>query len=306
MIIDNLIEAIKRTKNPSVIGIDTAFSYLPSEMKQGVTTNAEAAKKILEFNKSIIDAIYDIVPAVKVQVAYYEAYGVDGMVAFRDTLNYSRSKGLITISDIKRNDIGATSAAYSSAYIGVNDIGVNAEFNSDYITLNSYLGTDGIKPFIDDCKRNDRGAFILVRTSNPSSYEVQNIVTDKGNMIYEVMGNLVSGWGSELIGSYGYSNIGAVVGATHKAEAERLRALMPKVFFLVPGYGAQGGKASDLEVCFDNNGLGAIVNSSRGILCAYQKREGRSPAEAAREAALEMREDIVGTLILNGKIKWLN
>lgn len=306
MIIDKLIDAIIRTKNPSVIGIDTAFKYLPEDMRKGVTTNAEAAKKILEFNRQIIDAIYDIVPAVKVQVAYYEAYGVAGMETFRDTLAYSASKGLLTIADVKRNDIGATSSAYSSAYLGVNDLGIKAEFNTDFVTLNGYLGIDGIKPFTDDCKKYDKGAFILVRTSNPSSAEVQNIMGSNGEMMYEHMGNLVSDWGWDLIGKHGYSGIGAVVGATHREEAINLRQRLFSAFFLVPGYGAQGGTADDLEVCFDNDGLGAIVNSSRGILCAYQKIEGSNPYEAARHATIDMREDITRALINKGKTKWLD
>jgi orotidine-5'-phosphate decarboxylase len=303
-ITDQLIEAIKRTKNPSVAGIDTAFSYLPEGMRAGVTDNKGAAKAILQFNREIIDALIDIVPAVKVQVAYYEAYGAYGMETFRDTLAYAKEKGLITISDVKRNDIGSTSAAYSSAYLGKNDLGLSAEFMSDYITVNGYLGIDGIKPFTDDCREYGKGIFALVRTSNPSSSEIQNVKTEKGEFIYEMMGGLVKKWGEGLIGKYGYSAVGAVVGATHREEAEILRKQLPNVFFLVPGYGAQGGKAEDLVVCFDNNGLGALVNSSRGILCAYQKSK-LSPADAAREAAISMREDIVNALKAGGKTAWL-
>jgi len=305
MIIDRLIDKIKSTKNPSVVGIDTAFLYLPEEMTKGVTSNREAANYVFEFNRQIIDSIYDIVPAVKVQVAYYEALGVDGMAAFRDTLSYSKSKGLLTISDVKRNDIGATSAQYSKAYLSLNDLNLMAAFESDFVTLNGYLGTDGIKPFTDDCIKYDRGAFILVRTSNPSSAEVQNVMTDKGITVYEMMGDLVKGWGEGFSGNYGYSGVGAVVGATHKEEAEKLRKRLSGVFFLVPGYGAQGGTADDLEVCFDDNGLGAIVNSSRGIICAYRK-SGKGVGEAAREAAEKMREDIVNELIVKGKTKWLS
>lgn len=304
MIIDKLIDAIIKTKNPSVVGIDTAFSYLPDDMKEGVNNNKVAAEKIIEFNKAIIDAICDIVPAIKVQVAYYEAYGVQGMEAFKQTLLYGKEKGMITISDVKRNDIGATSKAYSSAFLGVNDLGIKAEFDSDYVTLNGYLGTDGIKPFVEDCKTYDRGAFILVRTSNPSSYETQNVPT-AGESIYQLMGDLVARWGNDLVGKYNYSSIGAVVGATQKSEAEDLRKRLPSVFFLVPGYGAQGGTADDLAVCFDDKGLGAIVNSSRGILCAY-KNKNLNYAEAAREAAIEMRDDIVSAMKRNGKTAWLD
>ena len=304
MIIDKLIESIKAKQNPSVVGIDTAFSYLPEERKKGITNNEEACSAIYSFNKEIIDSIYDIVPAVKVQVAYYESYGVSGMKVFRDTMDYARQKGMIVIADIKRNDIGATSKAYSSAYIGTNDIDISAEFNSDMITLNGYLGSDGINPFLDDCKKYDRGGFVLVKTSNPSSSELQNLVCgDK--LLYQIMGDLVALWGKEIIGEYGYSSLGAVVGATHKSEAKTLRKALPSLFFLVPGYGVQGGLAADLTVCFDDNGLGAIVNSSRGIICAYQKM-GLSVGESARQASLIMRDDIVGALIEQGKTKWLD
>jgi orotidine-5'-phosphate decarboxylase len=304
MIIDRLIDAIIAKRNPSVIGIDTAISLMPDDMRADIATNSDAAKKIYEFNSAVIDAVCDIAPAVKVQAACYEAYGTDGMAVFRDTLSYARSKGLLTIADIKRNDIGSTSAKYSAAYLSVNDIGVRAEYDSDFITINGYLGSDGVKPFTDDCIKFDKGAFILVKTSNQSSDELQNIETASGLKIYEIMGDLVSKWGEKLTGKYGYSAIGAVVGATHKEEANYLRRRLRSVFFLVPGYGAQGGKASELEVCFDERGLGAIINSSRGIITAY-KKSGKHYADAARDAAIEMREDILSALISKGKTKWL-
>ena len=255
----------------------------------------DAAEQIFEFNKNIIDNIFDIVPAVKVQVAYYEMYGYQGMKAFKQTVDYAKSKGMIVIADVKRNDIGSTAGCYSKAYLsGVEVAGKKIiAFDSDYITVNGYLGSDGILPFVKDCKENDKGLFILVKTSNPTSGELQDKKFENGNTLYEEMGDLVEKWGSELIGKYGYSSIGAVVGATHREQAEIIRKRNPHTFFLIPGYGAQGGKAEDLAVCFVN-GIGGIVNSSRGILCAYKKDkyQGMDYAKAARQASIDMREDL--------------
>lgn len=296
--INELIEKIITLENPSVIGIDTKASYLPCF--ESIKNFKQAGEEIFAFNKEIIDNIYDIVPCVKVQVAYYEMYGVWGMKAFYDTIKYAKQKGLIVISDVKRNDIMATASAYSSAYLGKSDIkGEECAFPSDFITINAYLGSDGIVPFIKDCKENNKGIFILVRTSNPSGKELQNlIVTHKNKPLYEIMGNYVSEWGKDYCGKFGYSLVGAVVGATHKEEAEKLRKANPSTFFLVPGYGAQGGKAEDLAVCFDNDGLGAVVNSSRAILCAYQNPQykGLDFALAARQATLDMKNDILTAL----------
>ncbi len=295
MIIDKLIDAIKRTDNPSVVGLDTCLDYLPQDMLAKVNSLDDAAEQIFEFNKNIIDNIFDIVPAVKVQVAYYEMYGYQGMKAFKQTIDYAKSKGMIVIADVKRNDIGSTAGCYSKAYLsGVEVAGKKiTAFDSDYITVNGYLGSDGILPFVKDCKENDKGLFILVKTSNPTSGELQDKKFENGNTLYEEMGDLVEKWGSELIGKYGYSSIGAVVGATHREQAEIIRKRNPHTFFLIPGYGAQGGKAEDLAVCFVN-GIGGIVNSSRGILCAYKKDkyQGMDYAKAARQASIDMREDL--------------
>ena len=295
MIIDKLIDAIKRTDNPSVVGLDTCLDYLPQDMLAKVESLDDAAEQIFEFNKNIIDNIFDIVPAVKVQVAYYEMYGYQGMKAFKQTIDYAKSKGMIVIADVKRNDIGSTAGCYSKAYLsGVEVAGKKiTAFDSDYITVNGYLGSDGILPFVKDCKENDKGLFILVKTSNPTSGELQDKKFENGNTLYEEMGDLVEKWGSELIGKYGYSSIGAVVGATHREQAEIIRKRNPHTFFLIPGYGAQGGKAEDLAVCFVN-GIGGIVNSSRGILCAYKKDkyQGMDYAKAARQASIDMREDL--------------
>ena len=294
--IDKLIEKIIEKNNPSAIGLDTQASYLPD--CKGIVSNAEAARRILDFNKAIIDATCDIVPCVKVQVAYYEMYGYEGMKAFGQTLSYASSCGLITIADVKRNDIASTARAYSKAFLGKNDLG-EAAFASDFVTVNAYLGSDGIAPFIEDCTEYGKGIFILVRTSNPSGKELQNLFVSLNNkMLYEIMGDYVQEWGKGLIGKYGYSSIGAVVGATCPEEAAKLRQAHPSVFFLVPGYGAQGASAKDIVVSFDDKGLGAIVNSSRAILCAYQKEQYAhlSPAQAARQAALAMKEDIGSAL----------
>lgn len=295
MIIDSLIDRIIATDNPSVIGLDTCFDYLPEDMQAGANTLADVCDKIIEFNKNIVDKIYDVAPAVKVQVAYYEMYGVEGMRAFKETIDYAKSRGLIVIADIKRNDIGSTAACYSKAYLG--GIKLNGKvitpFESDFITVNGYLGSDGITPFIKDCESADKGLFILVKTSNPTSGELQDKKFESGNTLYEEMADLVAKWGETTIGKHGYSSVGAVVGATHREQAEIIRARVPHVFFLIPGYGAQGGKADDLAVCF-KNGIGGIVNSSRGILCAYKadKYKGMDYATAARAATIDMRDDL--------------
>ncbi len=296
MIIDRLIEKIKQTKNPSVVGLDTCVDYLPDDMKNEIKSLDDVCEALTEFNKNVVDSICDIVPAVKVQVAYYEMYGVQGMQAFQNTLKYAKSKGMFTMADIKRNDIGSTAAAYSKAYLGktvFNGVEVTP-FESDFVTINGYLGTDGIKPFVDDAEKYDKGAFVLVKTSNPSSGDLQNKKLVGSETVFEEMANFVCEWGKNLVGDYGYSSLGAVVGATHKAEAELLRKKYPSLFFLVPGYGAQGATAEDVSVNFDKDGLGAIVNSSRGILCAYKKDKynGLNYFKAARQAALDMKDDL--------------
>lgn len=303
--IDKLIKKIKAMQNPTCVGPDTSFDYLSDEMKAGITDLKGAANAITEFNKAIIDRVYDIVPAVKVQIAYYEMYGSAGIKAYENTLKYARKKSLTVIADCKRNDIGSTAACYSKAYIGktvVNDKELRA-FPADMLTVNGYLGTDGIKPFIDDIKSCDKSIFVLVKTSNPSSGELQNLKLENGKYVYEQMGELVAEWGKECMGKQGYSEVGAVVGATHPEEAERLRKLLPNTFFLIPGYGAQGANAQMLSVCFDKKGLGGIVNNSRGILCAYKnpKYAKFDFAEAAREACYDMQTDLQNAIGKMGK-----
>ena len=293
MIFDTLIDKIIETQNPTCVGLDTSFDYLPAEMKAGVEDFEGVANAVYEFNQNIVDAVCDIVPAVKVQIAYYEAYGTAGMECFRKTCAYAKSKGLIVITDAKRNDIGATASRYAEAFLGEN--GYGKAFPSDILTVNGYLGTDGIAPFTEECKKHGKGIFVLVKTSNPSSGELQNLKLADGRTVYECMGDMVEKWGEGTCGKYGYSCVGAVVGATYPEEAKILRARLPHTFFLVPGYGAQGGNAEMLKNCFAAGGLGGIVNNSRGILCAYQKRGGNY-AEAARAAALEMKADLHSVL----------
>ena len=298
--IDSLIEKIIAMQNPTCVGLDTDFAYLPDEMREDISTFEGVSERIVEFNMNVIDKVCDIVPAVKVQVAYYEMYGYEGLRAFDYTVNYARGRGMTVIADCKRNDIGSTASCYSKAYLGKLNIGgkVLKAFPADMLTVNGYLGSDGIKPFVEDIKANDKSIFVLVKTSNPSSGELQNLKLENGKFIYEQMGELVKEWGKDTIGKYGYSEVGAVVGATHPEEAARLRAQMPNTFFLIPGYGAQGGSAQMLKVCFDNRGLGGIVNSSRGILCAYKKPEysGMNYYDAARAACLDMQQDLLGAI----------
>ena len=294
--IDRLIEKIKQTDNPSVVGLDTNFDYLPDELRAGVADLRGAAQAIAEFNRNVIDNICDIVPAVKVQIAYYEMYGVEGMKTFAETLAYASKKGMYVMTDAKRNDIGATAECYAKAYLGKTFVNGASEtaFDSDFLTVNAYLGSDGIVPFLKWMKERDKGIFVLVKTSNPSSGELQDMRLSDGKPVYEYMGQLVEEWGKNCRGKYGYSDVGAVVGATHPAQAEILRKQMPHTFFLIPGYGAQGGTARDLKVCFDADGMGGIVNSSRGILCAYrqEKYNGKSYSEAARLASIDMKNDL--------------
>lgn len=299
---DRLLDTIIAVGNPSVVGLDTSFDYLPDKVKASCSTLYDVGRAVTDFNAELIERLYTLVPAVKVQVAYYEMYGVEGMAAFRDTLNLAREKGLIVIADVKRNDIGSTAACYAKAYLtgaAVNDKKF-VPFESDYITVNGYLGADGIKPFSDN---SGKGIFVLVKTSNSSSGQLQDRVFDDGRTLYQTMGGLVEEWGEPTRGRYGYSDVGAVVGATHPVQAEKLRKEMPHTLFLVPGYGAQGGTADDLTVCFDDKGLGAVVNSSRGIICAYKsdKYKGMGFAAAAEAATVDMREDIMAALRKAGK-----
>ena len=302
MITDKLIDRIIEMQNPTCVGLDTHFDYLPDEMKEGVASLRGAAERIVDFNKTVIDNICDIVPSVKVQIAYYEMYGEAGMQAFKQTLDYAAEKGLIVIADAKRNDIGSTASCYAKAFLGETE--VNGEkmqpFPSDYLTVNGYLGTDGIAPFVEQCEKNDKGIFVLVKTSNPSSGELQNLVLENGKPVYEYMGGLVEKWGESTVGKYGYSAVGAVVGATHPTEAARLREVLPHTFFLIPGYGAQGGNAEMLKSCFGKDGLGGVVNNSRGVLCAY-KKQGGTYYEAARAACIAMQKDLSSVIGKMGK-----
>lgn len=300
--IDRLIEKIKQTDNPSVVGLDTNFDYLPDELRAGVADLRGAAQAIAEFNRNVIDNICDIVPAVKVQIAYYEMYGAEGLKAYEATLKYAAEKDLVVIADAKRNDIGSTAACYSKAFLGETEVnGARfSAFPSDFLTVNGYLGTDGIAPFVEDCTKRGKGIFVLVKTSNPSSGELQNLLLENGTPVYEYMGGLVEKWGEPTAGRYGYSAVGAVVGATHPAEAASLRAKLPHTFFLIPGYGAQGANAEMLKCCFGKNGLGGVVNNSRGIICAY-KKTGGTYYEAARAAALAMKKDLSETIGRMGK-----
>lgn len=294
--IDQLIDKIIELQNPSCVGLDTSFDYLPDDMKEGIATFEGVAEKIVEFNMNVIDKVCDIVPAVKVQIAYYEMYGYEGLRAFNYTVNYAHGRGMTVIADCKRNDIGSTAGCYSKAYLGktpVNDKFIKS-FPADMLTVNGYLGSDGVKPFVEDIKKYDKSIFVLVKTSNPSSGELQNLKLDDGRFVYERMGELVEEWGKDTVGKYGYSEVGAVVGATHPEEAARLRNRLGHTFFLIPGYGAQGGSAEMLKVCFDGRGLGGIVNSSRGILCAYKNPvySGMNYYDAARAACLDMQQDL--------------
>ncbi len=310
MFIDKLIVNIKEKNNPTVIGLDPKIDYIPEYIKEKYFDkhgrNSKAvAKSIYKFNKKIIDSVYDIVPAVKPQLAYYEMYGIEGIKAFYKTANYAKEKGMIVIADGKRNDIGSTAEAYSTAYLGktkiVDEI-VERMFNVDSLTVNPYLGIDGVEPFVNDCLKYERGIFILVKTSNKSSGQLQDLVTQDGKHIYEVMAELVEEWGCNQIGTFGYSNVGAVVGATYPEQAKTLRKIMKHAYILVPGYGAQGGTAKDVANSFNEDGLGALVNASRSIMCAYKsdmwndKFSEREFDKAARAEAIRMRDDILSVL----------
>ncbi|MBR2375430.1 MAG: orotidine-5'-phosphate decarboxylase [Clostridia bacterium] len=302
MITDRLIDGIIAIQNPTCVGLDTLFDYLPDDMKAGAKTFDDVAERVFEFNKKLIDTLRDIVPSVKVQIAYYEMYGVAGMKAYEETLKYAAEKDLVVIADAKRNDIGSTAACYAKTFLGETSVNENAyrAFPADYVTVNGYLGTDGIAPFVEECAKNDKGIFALVKTSNPSSGELQNLLLENGKTVYEYMGALVEKWGETTIGKYGYSAVGAVVGATHPTEAARLRQVLPHTFFLIPGYGAQGGNAEMLKSCFKADGLGGVVNNSRGILCAY-KKNGGTYYEAARAAAVAMQQDLSSVIGKIGK-----
>lgn len=305
--INTLIEKIKKTNAPIVVGLDPMMKFIPQHIldqafaEKGETLEG-AAEAIWQYNKGIIDAVYDLIPAVKPQIAMYEQFGIPGLVAFDKTVKYCKEKGLVVIGDIKRGDIGSTSAAYATGHLGKVQVGSNSfyGFDEDFVTVNPYLGSDGVKPFIDVCKEEKKGIFVLVKTSNPSSGEFQDRIID-GRPLYEWVGKQVDKWGSDHMGDT-YSYVGAVVGATYPEMGKVLRDIMPKSYILVPGYGAQGGKGKDLVHFFNKDGLGAIVNSSRGIIAAYQSdtyKERFAPvnyADASRQAVIDMIDDIAGAL----------
>lgn len=301
---DRLIERIRDMQNPTVAGLDPKLDYVPrficDEAFSKYSDPLEAAAAaLLTFNKGLIDALCDIVPAVKPQCAYYEMYGWQGMRALYETIAYAKKKGMFVITDGKRNDIGATMQAYAAAHLGTTAVRGEqiAAFDADALTVNGYLGTDGIKPLTEICAAQDKGIFVLVKTSNASSGELQDkCIGDKP--VYRVMGDMCEAWGEPTRGAYGYSAVGAVVGATYPQQLAGLRGALPHTFFLVPGYGAQGGGAKDVVPAFDKNGDGAIINSSRGIMCAYQKNDcdEQDYAKAARAEALRMRDDIAAAI----------
>lgn len=310
MAFDRLIENIVKMQNPTVAGLDPKLDYVPASIKdrcfEKYGKNLEgAAAALLEFNKALIDSLCDIVPAVKPQAAYYEMYGWQGVKALCETIAYAKSKGMFVMTDGKRNDIGTTMEAYATAHLGSTDVSGETidAFGADALTVNGYLGTDGIKPLAEICDKKDKGIFVLVKTSNPSSGELQDMKLESGETVYEHMGKMCESWGEKLMGKYGYSAVGAVVGATYPEQLAEMREKLPHTFFLVPGYGAQGGGAEDVKNAFDSNGLGAVINSSRGIMCAWKNQEGMSEddfAKAARNEAIRMRDEIISCI---GSIK---
>lgn len=306
VMIRQLIEKIQKTKAPVCVGLDPMLSYVPEHIQAAAfeqygETLEGAAEAIWQFNREIVDHTFDLIPSVKPQIAMYEQFGIEGLKVYKRTVDYCKEKGLIVIGDAKRGDIGSTSAAYAVGHIGSVQVGSKtySGFDTDFLTVNPYLGTDGVKPFVDVCSSHDRGLFVLVKTSNPSSGEFQDRLID-GRPLYEWVAEKVVEWGDASMDG-DYSNVGAVVGATYPEMSRILRNLMPRTYFLVPGYGAQGGTAEDLKHCFNKDGLGAIVNSSRGIIAAYRQEKYKQfgPehfAEASRQAVMDMVADINSVL----------
>ena len=308
--INKLISNIRKTNAPIVVGLDPMLNYIPEHIQKKAfaefgETLEGAAEAIWQYNKGIVDATCDLIPAVKPQIAMYEQFGIPGLIAYKKTVEYCKSKDLVVIGDIKRGDIGSTSAAYAVGHLGQVQVGSKkyAGFDEDFATVNPYLGSDGVKPFMDVCKEEKKGIFVLVKTSNPSSGEFQDRVID-GRPLYELVGEKVAQWGDELMGD-GYSYVGAVVGATYPEMGKILRKIMPKTFILVPGYGAQGGKGADLVHFFNEDGLGAIVNSSRGIIAAYKQEQyakyGEEHFAEASRAAVEAMIADIGTALERAK-----
>lgn len=301
--IDKLIEKIRKTGAPIVVGLDPKLDYVPGHIQKKAfeeygETLEGAAEAIWQYNKGIVDAVYDLIPAVKPQIAMYEQFGIPGLIAFKKTVDYCKEKDLVVIGDIKRGDIGSTSESYAIGHLGKTGVGSVsfAGFDEDFATVNPYLGSDGVKPFVKVCISDNKGIFVLVKTSNPSSGEFQDRLVN-GKPLYELVGEKVTEWGTDCIGKNGYSAVGAVVGATYPEQGKILRKVMPKSFILVPGYGAQGGKGADLVHFFNEDGLGAIISSSRGIIAAYKQEQYASYgetgyADASRAAVLDMKDDI--------------
>ncbi len=306
--INKLVEKITKTQAPIVVGLDPMMKFIPAHIKEAAfkeygETLAGAGEAIWQYNKAIVDATYDLIPAVKPQIAMYEQFGIEGLIAFKKTVDYCKSKDLVIIGDVKRGDIGSTSEAYAVGHLGKVTVGSNQYygFDEDFATVNPYLGSDGIKPFVKVCQEENKGLFILAKTSNPSSGEFQDKLVDGTKPLYEAVAEKIAEWGADHMGTCGYSYIGAVVGATYPEMGKALRKVMPKNYILVPGYGAQGGKGKDLVHFFNEDGLGAIINSSRGIIAAYQQEAyakfgAENFAEASRQAVLDMQADIAQAL----------
>ena len=300
MSFDILQDKIKEKKNPTVAGLDARVEYIPPHILKKYTsqygeTLQAAALAVEEFDCSLIDALCDVVPAVKPQSAYFEMLGWRGMETLEEVITHAKGKGLYVIADIKRGDIGTTATAYAEGWLGTTRVGETdcAAFDADCVTLNGYMGSDAIKPFLDQCVARNKSAFVLAKTSNPSSVELQDMVAGD-RVVYTVMGDLIERWGKDTAGKYGYNVLGAVVGAPHPSVLKELRRRLEHTFFLVPGYGAQGGTAADVRCAFDELGRGAIVNASRSIMCAWKKtgKDGMDYQEAARAAAEQMRDEL--------------
>ena len=300
-IIDVLIKKIKEKQSPIVMGIDPRYEFIPKFVRDKYDNTLEGfSNASIEFAKGLIDNVYDIIPAIKPQLAYFEAMGPEGLVAYNKIIEYAKSKGLIIISDAKRGDIGTTSKAYSNAFLGKTELNEKEEsiYDSDFVTVNPYMGSDSVNPFIEDCKKYDKGVFVLIKTSNKSSGELQDLKLENGKKVYEQVTELVENWGKDLIGEHGYSSVAAVVGATYPEQLKEIRELAPNTFFLIPGYGAQGGKAEDIALAFDKNGLGGIINASRSLMCAYKSDRWKDKfteeqyGEATRAEAIRMRDEL--------------
>lgn len=311
---DRLAQAVRATGNPTVMGLDPLLSYIPAHIREQAAQRAgtpfeAAAESLFRFNSALMDATSDIIPVVKPQLAYYEQYGPAGLKAFERTCRYARSKGMLVLADGKRNDIGSTAQAYSAAYLGLTELdgaGSVPVYNADALTVNAYLGEDGVKPFLSDCDAHEKGIFVLVKTSNPSSGQLQDLRLADGRAVYEMMADLVAEWGETRVGECGYASVGAVVGATYPQQLAALRKRMPTAWILVPGYGAQGGKAEDVALAFGADGLGAVVNASRSLMCAWQKDDWKAEhketefAQATREEAIRMRDAIMQAISATG------